>query len=121
MGGGGGPIDIIKKGGIKGLHKSAVSTFKEDPLENILLMGAPMGLKQTQKELGLGDVDIPDPTLPDAANIPTEEETQAAAKRARENERIRRAGTRGRASTIKTGPSGPGSGIQTTFKQLGGR
>ena len=121
MGGGGGPLDIIQKKGPGGLLGLAKETFQEDTAENILLMGAPQGLKLTQKELGLGPgEELTPPSVP-ASELSPEEEVQAAAKRKREFERIRRSGFQGRASTVKTGPSGPSANLQTTFKQLGGR
>jgi hypothetical protein len=72
-----------------------------------------------KRTLGIGSLDAPD--IPDDPNIPTEEQISAEAKRKREFELIRKSGLRGRASTIKTGSRGVGAGVQTTFKQLGGR
>ena len=71
-----------------------------------------------KRTLGISSPDAPD--VPNDPNILTEEEVGVAAKRKREFERIRRAGTKGRASTIRTGSRGVGTGVQTTFKQLGG-
>lgn len=121
MGGGGTTLDIAKTKGVGGLVGDVKELFSEDPEANLLLMGAPGGLRQTARDLGLTDEGPEAPELPDAANIPTEEQIQAQAKRKREFERIRRAGTQGRASTIKTGSRGAAGNIQTTFRQLSGR
>jgi hypothetical protein len=120
MGGSGGITNVLSTEGFGSLHEQSTSLFKEDTAANILLMGAPMGLKQTAAELGLSGESPEAPTAA-PAQVMSDEEVQEQAKRARENELIRRRGTRGRASTIKTGSRGAGPNLQTTFKQLGGR
>lgn len=121
MGGGGSTLDFLKEGDISGLHETQVSQFEEDPEANILLMGAPQGLRTTSRDLGLDPEDIEDPTLPGEADVLTEEEIAEQAERAREFELIRSRGFQGRGSTIKSGSTGTTSNIQTTFKQLSGR
>ncbi len=59
------------------------------------------------------------PAVPDL-NLPTESDIQEKARKARENELIRRAGTRGGAGTIRTGSRGVAGRALTTSKVLGG-
>lgn len=68
-----------------------------------------------------GTPDIEDPTLPEEADVLTEEEIAKQAEEAREFERIRLQGFQGRGSTITSGSQGATSNLQTTFKQLDGR
>ncbi|MCK4826895.1 hypothetical protein KA005_64765, partial [bacterium] len=72
-----------------------------------------------KRTLGIGSPDAP--AIPNDPNIFTDEEIKARAKESREGELLRRMGTRGRSTTIKTGSRGIGDGLQTTSKQLGGR
>lgn len=121
MGSGSGTtLGNILSGDLKAPARDVESLFKQDTEANILTGGAVGITRQAIRDFGPGE-GLDDPKLPDIANLPTEEQTQAAAKRKRDFERIRRSGFQGRASTIKTGPQGAGANIQTTFKQLRGR